>query len=184
MPRTGRARSLTTAQHEEILRLREQGLSWNAISSATGIPASTVARYATRDPDPRDAWDLDRQPYGPGEHALAKQALGLKSVTDTYVLSNNKDPFYAGMPAQVRDAQWFGQLWRDLGMTNGSHPRRVHYKADAMGALKPDGTPYVNNEADWQTLVAASAVARILGEVDVEAVADKRSGGVSANVWA
>ena len=90
MPHIGRVRSLTPEQVDEIHRLRDQGLGWKLIARATGIPASTARRYALReDPDPRDAWDLDRQPYGPVEHGLAKQALGLGQVTDTYVLSNS-----------------------------------------------------------------------------------------------
>ena len=71
-------------------------------------------------------------------------------------------------------------------MPDGAHARRVHYKAgpDAMKASKPDGTPYLNNDADWQYLADASVMARILDEVDVEAMADRRSAGVSANVAA
>ena len=186
MPHNGRVRSLTTEQVDEIRRLRSEGLGWKLIARATGIPATTVRNYALRDPDPdpRDAWDLDEQPYGPVEHGLAKVALGLSQVEDTYVLSNTRDPFYAGMPAQIRDGRWFAQLWRDLGMTGRPHPRRVHYRADAMQAAKPDGTRYVNSDADWKYLLDASITARILGLVDVEAVADNRSGGVSANVAA
>ena len=187
MPRTGRMRGLTREQHEEIHRLRDQGLSFLRIASATGIPPATVARYAglDPDPDPRGLWDLDEQPYGPVEHALAKKALGLRRVEDTFVLSDHRDPFYAGKPAQIRDAEWYGQLWRDLGMPNGGHTRRVHYRADAVGSLKPDGTVYDrDSDRDWSYLTEASAMARYLRELDVEAMADKRSGGVSANVSA
>lgn len=200
MPHGGSRPSLTREQQAELLRRREQGQSWNQIASAMAIPRSTAARYGqfdrdgrrdndrdndrTRTLDRRDAWDLDEQPYGPDQHQLARQALGLRTVKDTYVLSIGRDPFYSGTPAHTRDGQWFGQLWRDLGMPDGSHPRRVHYKADAVGTLKPDGTPYRNNKNDWAYLQAASAKARIMGLVDVEAVADRRSGGVSASVSA
>lgn len=100
-------------------------------------------------------------------------------MTDTNVLSVSRDPFYCGMPAQIRDGQWYGQLWRDLGMPDGTHTRRVHYRAgpDAMQARRPDGTPYLNNDTDWAYLVHCSGMARILGELDPEAVSDKRSGG-------
>ena len=183
MPHTGPTRSLTLAQQEEIHRLRAEGLSFRNIARATGVPAATVQRYV-RTPGRRDAWDLDEQPYGPDQHQLAKQALGLKYVDDTFVLSPAHDPFYSGKPAQIRDGQWYGQLWRDLGMPDGGHARRVHYKADAVGALKPDGTVYQNNDADWAYLLGASIPARSLGYLDPEAVTDRRSRGVSANVSA
>jgi hypothetical protein len=144
-----RVRALTSAQQDEVRRLRAQGLSWKAISDATGIPKSTVARVGQA-PDPRDAWDLDVQPYGPAEHGLAKQALGLERVSDTFVLSGDADPFYCGTGRHLQGAQWYGQLWRDLGMPDGGHTRRVHYKADSVGALKPDGTRYDrDSDADW-----------------------------------
>ena len=195
MPYTGRARSLTPEQVDEIHRLREQGLGWRRIAQATGISIPTVRRYGLglhhspghepghRDPAP-DAWDLDQQPYGPDQHRRARQALGLTRVTDIFALSKIRDPFYCGTPAQARDAQWFGQLWRDLGMPDGTHPRRVHYKADAKGVLKPDGTRYRNNDADWEYLLTCSVMARFLDKVHVEAFTDRRSGGVSANVSA
>jgi len=186
MPRTGRTRSLTPEQVDEIHRLRDQGLSWNQIARATGITRSTVIRYANRDPDPdpRTAWDLDVQPVGPAEHQLAKQALGLRLVDDTYVLSRGADPFYCGMDAQVRDGRWFGRLWQRLKMPRGGHSRGLHYKADAVKAPKPDGTVYVNNDPNWNYLRDAAGPARILGYLDPEAVADKRSRGVSVNVAA
>jgi hypothetical protein len=185
MPRDG-DRSLTREQHAEIIRLRGEGLSWNAIARATAIPRSTVVRYAAQEPqpDPSTVWDLDQQPFGPEEHAAAKRALGLKSVRDLLVLSSQHDPFYCGTPAQVRDARWYGRLWRDLGMTDGDHTRQVHYLADAVGALKPDGTRYTNCEADWRMLLDASAPARYLGDLDAEVVADKRNRAVSDNVTA
>ena len=178
-----RVRALTRAQQDEVRTLRVQGLSWKAISDATGIPKSTVARVGQA-PDPRGAWDLDRQPYGPAEHGLVKQALGLERVSDTYVMTEDADPFYSGTAGHLEKGQWFGQLWRDLGMPDGTHTRRVHYKANAVGALKPDGTPYLNNDRDWKYLQKASATARYLGLLDVEALTDKRSRGVSVGVEA
>jgi hypothetical protein len=71
-----------------------------------------------------------------------------------------------------------------LGMPDGGHARRVHYRNDALGALKPDGTVYANNDADWKYLLKASAPARYLDHLDAEVVADKRSRGVSVNVEA
>jgi hypothetical protein len=176
-----RVRALTAAQQDEIRSLRAQGMSLKDISDATGIPKSTVQRTVTA-PDPRDAWDLDRQPYGPAEHRLAKQALGLERVADTFVLTEDADPFYSGTAAHLERARWYGQLWRDLGMPDGGHTRRVHYRAEAVGALKPDGTVYRNTNADWRYLVKASLPARYLDHLDAEAVADKRSRGVSVNV--
>ena len=176
-----RTRALTRAQQDEVRSLRAQGLSFQDISDATGIPKSTVARTAQA-PDPRDAWDLDRQPVGTAEHGLAKQALGLERVEDLYVLSEDNDPFYCGTPAHRMGGRWLGQLWRTLGIPRGGHWRRVHYKADAEKVRKPDGTVYVNNDPDWKYLLKASRWARYLGVLDPEAVADKRSAGVSVGV--
>ena len=60
--------------------------------------------------------------------ALAK-ALGC-NVTDVLPMSPDNDPFYVGMPAQIRDALWFWRIWSDLGYADaaGVHLRRVHYR--------------------------------------------------------
>jgi hypothetical protein len=182
----GQRRSLNREQHKEIIRLRGEGLGWNRISAIIGAPASTVRNYASGyEPEPdTEPWDTDEQPYGPGEHKRAAVTLGLGGSGDLIPMSYDKDPFYAGTPAHRTGAQWFGQLWRDLGFPDGAHPRRVHYKADATGVTRPDGTVYRNCATDWGFLQKAAVWARTLGEVDVEAVGDKRGRGVAIHASA
>src|SRR5262245_24463636 len=65
--------------------------------------------------------------------------------------SPQADPFLAGQPAQIRDAQWFADLWERFGFGAGAHLRRVHYVLISQKTLipKPDGEQYVNVLKDY-----------------------------------
>ena len=73
------------------------------------------------------------------------------------------DPFFVGVEARRRDAEWFAGLWADHGAA-GSHLRRLHYQLVSLATpiRKPDGSAYQNTERDWKLLVAASLSARYL----------------------
>lgn len=107
---------------------------------------------------------------------LAKE-FGCRA-TDLIVLAPQNDPFYAGSPAQRRDAEWFAQLWEEAEYGNGNrvHLRRIHYRLVSFGTIiKPDGTVYQNTERDWEYLGNASKCARVLGIVDAWSFEDRRN---------
>ena len=64
-------------------------------------------------------------------------------------LDRKHDPFYAGTPAQRRDAEWFAEKWeRFRGV--GGHLRRIHYRILGHGIIRPDmNTLYVNDKRSW-----------------------------------
>jgi len=107
---------------------------------------------------------------------LAKEE-GLR-ITDLLALAPQNDPFYTGAPATLEAAQWFADLWRELGFMGktGVHLRRVHYQLVSQeSAIKPNGLPYENTENDWGYLSNASKYARGLGLVDPMAFVDRRN---------
>ncbi len=66
------------------------------------------------------------------------------------VLSSQRDPFRVDTPANHRDAQWLAeQVTERLGYRT-VHLRGLHYVL--LGSIKPDGSQYVNNEANWTWL--------------------------------
>jgi hypothetical protein len=87
---------------------------------------------------------------------LAKQ-IG-RPVKDLLAMPPGNDPFYAGVPFRLRDAEWFANLWQGYGFPSGVHLRRIHYVlVSKEGEVrKPDGTPYENTQGDWQYLGRAS----------------------------
>lgn len=89
-------------------------------------------------------------------------------------MSPARDPFYAGAPEQVRQAEWFGALWMREGMT-GAHLRTFHYRIMSRGLTMPNGRPYENTNECWDYLVECSKYARYLGVVPAGDVDDKRN---------
>jgi hypothetical protein len=95
-------------------------------------------------------------------------------------MSENRDPFYAGKPAQRAKGEWFAELWRRFGYTTGVHLRRVHYRLVSVeqGQSKPrrhDGAVYENTERCWDYLQEAGAMARYLRLVAADAFEDRRN---------
>ena len=86
-----------------------------------------------------------------------------KPVKNLLALSPHNDPFYAGVDARRRDADWFAAIWAEHGGP-GTHLRRLHYKliSSAAPIIKPSGQPYQNTLDDWQFLGRASLSARYL----------------------
>ena len=90
------------------------------------------------------------------------------------VLSSQRDPFRVDTPANHRDAQWLAeQVTERLGYRT-VHLRGLHYVL--LGSIKPDGSQYVNNEANWTWLSEKAAqAARWLGYLDFEQIIDQRN---------
>src|SRR5262245_774890 len=109
--------------------------------------------------------------------ALKAMARGIgRSVKDLLALAPGNDPFYAGVAARRRDAEWFAAIWADHGAA-GSHLRRLHYQlvSSTVPICKPDGSAYQNTEADWNTLNTASLAARYLDLVPFDGLVDRRN---------
>lgn len=114
---------------------------------------------------PRTVEDLD----------AAARHLGIPKKK-LLVLDPSNDPFNAGTPAKVRDAEWFTGLWERFGFTSEVHIRRIHYRAQSGGdVVMPNGETYVNTESCWQTLENAAKYARDLALIDPERFADRRN---------
>jgi hypothetical protein len=99
-----------------------------------------------------------------------------RPVRQLLALSPTNDPFYAGVGARRRDAEWFAAIWANHGGV-GSHVRRLHYRliSSTTPFLKPDGQPYQNTENDWASLVGASLAARYLDLVPFDGMIDRRN---------
>lgn len=99
-----------------------------------------------------------------------------RPITDLLALSQQNDPFYAGVGARRRAAEWFAEIWSEHGGA-GSHLRRVHYRLISSSALtyKPNGEAYQNTENDWQLLSSASLSARYLDLVPFDGLIDRRN---------
>ncbi len=178
-------RQVTDEDRQRVLYLRGQGLGYTLIARQTGLGRTTVVRIigAADEPLPANEYDLDSQPVGPEEHRAVRRALGLASAEDLLALNTEADPFYCGTPAHLREAEWFGDLWRSLGFPDGAHPRRVYYKAGSVpGVTKPDGSPFEYGELSWRLITRASRHARNLGTVDAELIRDMRGRGIAENV--
>jgi hypothetical protein len=106
--------------------------------------------------------------------AMAK-SIG-RPVKNLLALAPINDPFYAGVGARRRDAEWFAAIWADHGAA-GFHLRRLHYRLISSTALirKPDGSAYQNTDDDWAGLVTASLAARYLDLVPFDCIGDRRN---------
>jgi hypothetical protein len=61
-------------------------------------------------------------------------------ITDVLALSEDNDPFFAGRPAAVADAQWFLDVWQRFGFGRGVHLRRIHYRLVTEGNICETGS--------------------------------------------
>ena len=81
-------------------------------------------------------------------------------VTDLLALARQNDPFYVGTPSSRTQAQWFANVWKEGGFSEGVHLRRLHYWCVSQGNLKLDNDkPYENTDRCWQYLCLASKAA-------------------------
>jgi len=121
--------------------------------------------------------------------ALAKE-WGV-SITTLIAQAPNNDPFYAGTPGHIKNAEWFADIWRRAGFTSAVHLRRIHYWivsqrepvqlpriirwTNKATRQKQETDVYINVEACWKFLLDASKPARYLGLVRIEDIVDKKN---------
>lgn len=108
-----------------------------------------------------------------------KQQTGIP-IKNMLALAPQNDPYNIGTPADVRDAEWFMELYNRLGFSNHRdvHIRRVHYRAISQEEplIMPDGQPYENTKNCWAYITRASKYARYLKLIDITAFDDRRNG--------
>jgi hypothetical protein len=106
-------------------------------------------------------------------------ALTLRcKAADLLALAPVNDPFFVERNGRRKEAEWFAETCRTLGLGAGVHVRRAHYRAaisPPVPILKPDGTPYENSHNDWMLMARASRDARYLGLVPAEWFVDRRN---------
>ena len=78
-------------------------------------------------------------------------------------MSQLTDPYRIDTPANRRDAEWFAKAWLDSGAKRPLHNRGLHYAFISVKPklIKPDGEPYLNNDACWSWLERVSSNARL-----------------------
>jgi hypothetical protein len=110
-----------------------------------------------------------------GIKALAAETN--RSVSHLLTLSNDHDPFYAGLPSSRERAEWFARVWERFGGGAGYLLRRLHYQliSSTDPPLMPDGETYLNTEKCWNYLGGASSSARHLELVPAEDFVDRRN---------
>jgi hypothetical protein len=93
------------------------------------------------------------------------------------VLAMQNDPFRVDTPARRRDGEWLAVQAEELGLgTDTIHLRGLHYMLVSGEAVKPNGTPYMNTEADWRWLQEdAAKAARWLGYLPFSQIIDARN---------
>lgn len=93
-------------------------------------------------------------------------------MKDLTVLKDARDPFRLDTPANHRDGSWLAEMMAPLGGRK-IHPRGLHYMV--LGQTKPDGSTYVNDDANWIWLENAVKAARWLGYVPFDQITDQRN---------
>jgi hypothetical protein len=102
------------------------------------------------------------------------QELG-RPAESMCALDVKNDPFYIGTTRQ-KAAHWFHRLWQELGLTAGSHIRRVHYRLVSIeGSTLFDGRPYENTDMCFKVLCTSGRDARHLGLIPAEFIVDRRN---------
>jgi hypothetical protein len=91
-------------------------------------------------------------------------------------LAPDNDPFFI-RPGRRAAAEWFADLWAQLGAGAGMHVRRFHYLLISQETVVEmiDGRRYENTQNCWSHLVQASRDARFLKLVPAEHFVDRRN---------
>jgi hypothetical protein len=109
------------------------------------------------------------------DRAMAETGCTMNDLT---VLAPKNDPFrVADTPAGHRDGEWLAATMAGLGLgSRRIHPRGLHYMIAMGEAVKPDGLPYINNDADWAWLSErAVKCARYNGCIPWDQIEDHRN---------
>jgi hypothetical protein len=87
-----------------------------------------------------------------------------RPLASLYAMSDRRDPFMAGMPWRLRQAQWFVAVLKKLRLGKKVNVRRIHYRIISQRIVikLPSGRRYVNTKACQGVLESASVDARHL----------------------
>jgi hypothetical protein len=173
-------------QADGRLRIKIGGRHVDARSVIAEIGVTPVSdRFGPQrgnQPDgPNDRFAHIRDVAGTGPLALVLQEAMRdtgRSKDELTVLDKENDPYRIDTPASRRDAQWFAEWFDRLLYTIARiHLRGFHYLLVAHGGvLKPDGTPYVNSDKDYEWMMdEAGKAARWLGYVPFSRIVDNRN---------
>lgn len=111
-------------------------------------------------------------------HALKELAPSMGvTVKDLLALTEQNDPFYAGLPSRREAAEWFADLWTRFGFQPGSYLRRHHYNlvSQKIPVLKPNGEIYINTVPDSDFMNKAARDAGYLKLIPEDAFSDHRN---------
>lgn len=99
------------------------------------------------------------------------------SLRDLTVLAVQNDPFRVDTPANHRDGEWLAIHAAQLGLSDREiHLRGLHYMIASGEVTKPNGLPYINDDANWVWLSEKAAkAARWLGYIPFDQISDHRN---------
>jgi hypothetical protein len=119
----------------------------------------------------------DHSPLRQALDTAIAEANGRKlTMGDLTVLASINDPFRVDTPAGHRDGEWLAVQFARLAANRIVHLRGMHYILVTDECIKPDGTPYRNDEPDWLWLQGKAAkAARWLGYVPFDSIIDQRN---------
>lgn len=103
------------------------------------------------------------------------QLLGLP-MDNLTVLSSSRDPYRLDTPANHRLGKWLSEAYQEVNpYQKKTHLRGLHYMLVGR-VIKPDGMPYINDDAHWLWLSEKAAkAARWLGYLPWELIRDARN---------
>jgi hypothetical protein len=117
--------------------------------------------------------------FGPLRSVLEKACTKAEcSFGDLTVLSAQVDPYRLDTPSGHRDGQWLAEHFNRLvGQNRQIHWRGLHYVlVSTTGIIKPNGEPYLNDDANWTWLIdTAGKAARWLSNIPFERITDNRN---------
>jgi hypothetical protein len=128
---------------------------------------------------PESVTPVDDAAGSPGLRSTLKKACAESgsSMAKLTVLATQNDPFRVDTPARNRDGEWLATQAKELGLGDRViHLRGLHYMLASGEVVKPDGTPYLNDDDAWHWLGNdAAKAARWLGYIPFEQIKDARS---------
>ena len=111
--------------------------------------------------------------------SVLEEACEVEGCTarDLTVLAAQNDPFRVDTPANHRDGEWLAIQVQRLGLGDRRiHLRGMHYMLASGEVTKPNGKPYINDDANWVWVSERAAkAARWLGYIPFAQIADHRN---------
>jgi hypothetical protein len=161
----------------------DNGATQLDVAKQYGLSPHSVGRHVRgKHPRAEILAEIGEEPSLPSHEWIQRhaRARGIP-VAELFVLKSQSDPFYCGSPTDVKQAEWFTEIWhrfnKGLGDDEKKHLRYLHYRCvvSEEPPLWLDGTEYQNTEDDWEKLKRYSRPARWLGLVEAELFEDKRN---------